>query len=254
MTKWFDGKVSLVTGGASGIGKATALAFAREGARTVISDVDFGGGQETVRMIEDSGGEAVFIKADVTSSEEVEALVGEAVQTYGQLDCAFNNAGLERELTNPDERHSEETFQSVIDANLRGVWLCMKYEIAQMLEQGSGAIVNTSSVAGLVGIPNQPIYVASKHAVSGLTKSVAVEYADRGIRINAVCPGLVDTPLMDRIYASNPELKAQADSWQPIGRTAQPEEIAEAVIWLCSDKASFVVGHMMTVDGGLVVR
>ena len=254
MTKWFDGKVSLVTGGASGIGKATALAFAREGARTVISDVDFGGGQETVRMIEDSGGEAVFIKADVTSSEEVEALVDKAVQTYGQLDCAFNNAGLERELTNPDERHSEETFQSVIDANLKGVWLCMKYEISQMLEQGSGAIVNTSSVAGLVGIPNQPIYVASKHAVSGLTKSVAVEYADRGIRINAVCPGLVDTPLMDRIYASNPELKAQADSWQPIGRTAQPEEIAEAVIWLCSDKASFVVGHMMTVDGGLVVR
>ena len=254
MTKWFEGKVALVTGGASGIGRATALAFAREGAKVIVSDVDVDGGDETVRMIKNSGGEATFVKADVSISDEVEALVRQAVETYGQLDCAFNNAGLEREFTNPDERHAEETFQSVIDINLKGVWLCMKYEIVQMLEQGSGAIVNTSSIAGLVGISGQPIYVASKHAVSGLTKSVAVEYADRGIRINAVCPGLVDTPLMERIYASNPELKAEADSWQPIGRTAQPEEIAEAVIWLCSDKASFVVGHMMTIDGGLVVR
>ena len=254
MAKWFEGKVALVTGGASGIGRATALAFAREGARTVVSDVDVEGGGETVRIIEDSGGEATFVKADVTVADEVEALVRQTVDTYGRLDCAFNNAGLERELTNPDRRYSEDTFDTVIDTNLKSVWLCMKREIAQMLEQGSGAIVNTSSVAGLVGIPSQPIYVASKHAVSGLTKSIAVEFADRGIRINAVCPGLVDTPLMDRIYASNPEMKAQADSWQPIGRTAQPEEIAEAVIWLCSDKASFVVGHMMTVDGGLVVR
>ena len=254
MEKWFAGKVALVTGGASGIGRATALAFAREGARTVISDVDADGGEETVRTIKDSGGEATFVKADVTSSDEVEALVHQTVEAYGRLDCAFNNAGLEREFTNPDDRHAEETFHSVIDTNLKGVWLCMKYEISQMLEQGSGAIVNTSSIAGLVGLAGQPIYVASKHAVSGLTKSIAVEYADRGIRINAVCPGLVDTPLMDRIYASNPELKAEADSWQPIGRIAQPEEIAEAVIWLCSDRASFVVGHMLTIDGGLVVR
>ena len=256
MTKWFEGKVALVTGGASGIGRATALAFAREGAKVIVSDVDVDVVVvvETVLMIRNSGGEATFVKADVSISDEVEALVRQAVETYGQLDCVFNNAGLEREFTNPDERHAEETFQSVIDVNLKGVWLCMKYEIAQMLEQGSGAIVNTSSIAGLVGISGQPIYVASKHAVSGLTKSVAVEYADRGIRINAVCPGLVDTPLMERIYASNPKLKAEADSWQPIGRTAQPEEIAEAVIWLCSDKASFVVGHMMTIDGGLVVR
>ena len=254
MAKWFDDRVALVTGGSSGIGRATALAFAREGARTVVSDVDIDGGEETVRIIEDSGGEATFVKADVTSADDVEALVNATVEAYGRLDCAFNNAGLEREMTNPDARHSQATFDTVIDANLKGVWLCMKQEIQQMLEQGSGAIVNTSSVAGLVGIPNQPIYVSSKHAVSGLTKSMAVEYADRGIRINAVCPGLVDTPLMDRIYASNPDLKAQAGSWQPIGRTARPEEIAEAVIWLCSDKASFVVGHMMTVDGGLVVR
>ena len=254
MSVWFAGKVALVTGGASGIGRATALAFAREGAKTVVSDIDSDGGHETVHMIEDSGGEATFVPADVTMSHEVEALVDRAVGAYGRLDCAFNNAGLERELTNPDGRFDEETFQSVIDANLKGVWLCMKHEIVQMVEQGSGAIVNTSSVAGLVGIPDQPIYVASKHAVSGLTKSAAVEYAGRGIRINAVCPGLVNTPLMERIYASNPDLKSEADSWQPIGRIAQPEEIAEAVIWLCSDKASFVVGHMLTIDGGLVVR
>ena len=254
MSGWFAGKVALVTGGASGIGRATALAFAREGAKTVVSDIDADGGHETVHMIEDSGGEATFVPADVTMSHEVEALVDRAVGAYGRLDCAFNNAGLERELTNPGGRFDEETFQSVIDANLKGVWLCMKHEIVQMVEQGSGAIVNTSSVAGLVGIPDQPIYVASKHAVSGLTKSAAVEYAGRGIRINAVCPGLVNTPLMERIYASNPDLKSEADSWQPIGRIAQPEEIAEAVIWLCSDKASFVVGHMLTIDGGLVVR
>ena len=254
MTEWFVGKVALVTGSASGIGRATAVAFAREGADTVVSDVDVEGGDETVRMIKNSGGEATFIKADVSLSAEVEALVQKTVETYGRLDCAFNNAGLEREITNPEERHAEETFQSLIDTNLKGIWLCMKYEIPQMLEQGSGAIVNSSSVAGLVGIPDQPIYVASKHGVSGMTKSAAVEYADRGIRINAVCPGLVKTPLMDRIYESNPELEAESDSWQPIGRVGQPEEIAEAVIWLCSNKASFVVGHMMTVDGGLVVR
>ena len=254
MPKWFVGKVALVTGGASGIGRATALAFAREGAKTVASDVDVEGGDETVCMIKNSGGEATFVKADVSLSDEVEVLVHKTVETYGQLDCAFNNAGLEREYSNPDERYAEETFQSVIDTNLKGVWLCMKYEIPQMLEQGFGAIVNTSSVAGLVGVPHQPIYVASKHGVSGMTKSAAVEYADRGIRINAVCPGLINTPLLDRIHASNPDMKAEADSWQPIGRPGQPEEIAEAVIWLCSDKASFVVGHMMTIDGGLVAR
>ena len=254
MTGWFVGKVALVTGGASGIGRATALAFAREGAKTVVSDVDVEGGDETVRMIHEFGGDAIFVKADVSLSDDVEALVNRTVETHGQLDCAFNNAGREIELSNPDERYAEETFQTVIETNLKGVWLCMKYEIPQMLKQGGGAIVNSSSVAGLVGIPKQPIYVASKHGVSGMTKSTAVEYAHKGIRINAVCPGLIDTPLMERIYASNSGLREEADSWQPIGRPGKPEEIAEAVIWLCSDKASFVVGHMMTVDGGLVVR
>ncbi|AWT60152.1 MAG: 2,5-dichloro-2,5-cyclohexadiene-1,4-diol dehydrogenase [Candidatus Moanabacter tarae] len=254
MKEWFAGNVALVTGSASGIGRATALAFAREGAKTVVSDMYEKGAGETVNMIEDFGGEATFVRADVTVSDEVKVLIRKTIETYGRLDFAFNNAGIEREISNPDQRHAEETFQTLIDTNLKGAWLCMKYQIPQMLEQGSGAIVNSSSVAGLVGIPDQPIYVASKHGVAGLTKSAAVEYAGRGIRINAVCPGLVNTPLMDRIYASNPDLKAEADSWQPIGRVGKPEEIAEAVIWLCSDKASFVIGHMMTVDGGLVVQ
>ena len=177
-----------------------------------------------------------------------------AVAAYGRLDCAFNNAGLEREYTRPPERFSEEAFRATIDTNVRGVWLCMKYEIEQMSEQGSGAIVNSSSIAGLVGIPRQPVYVASKHAVSGMTKSTAVEFAERGIRINAVAPGLVDTPLMERIYASNPDLRAEADDWQPIGRPGKPEEIAEAVVWLLSDRASYVLGHVMAVDGGFVAR
>lgn len=254
MAELLTGKVALVTGSASGIGRATALAFAREGARTVVSDVDVAGGGETVGMIESASGEAIFVRADVTAEEEVAALLQATVAAYGQIDCAFNNAGLEREYTRPGERFTEETFQSTVDTNLRGVWLCMKYEIEQMLEQGFGAIVNSSSIAGLVGIPRQPIYVASKHAVAGMTRSAAVEYADRGIRINAVAPGLVDTPLMERIYASNPEMREEADSWQPIGRPAKPEEIAEAVVWLCSDRASYVVGHIMAVDGGFVAQ
>ena len=254
MAELLTGKVALVTGSASGIGRATALAFAREGARTVVSDVDVAGGGETVGMIESASGEAIFVRADVTAEEEVAALLQATVAAYGQIDCAFNNAGLEREYTRPDERFTEETFQSTVDTNLKGVWLCMKYEIEQMLEQGFGAIVNSSSIAGLVGIPRQPIYVASKHAVAGMTRSAAVEYADRGIRINAVAPGLVDTPLMERIYASNPEMREEADSWQPIGRPAKPEEIAEAVVWLCSDRASYVVGHIMAVDGGFVAQ
>ncbi len=254
MAELLAGKVALVTGSASGIGRATALACAREGARTVVSDVDEEGGGETVAMIENAAGEAIFVRADVTDEQEVAALIQATVAAYGKLDCAFNNAGLEREYTHPPERFSEEAFQSTIDTNVRGVWLCMKYEIEQMTEQGSGAIVNSSSIAGLVGIPRQPVYVASKHAVSGMTKSTAVEFAERGIRINAVAPGLVDTPLMERIYASNPDLREEADSWQPIGRPGKPEEIAEAVVWLLSDRASYVLGHVMAVDGGFVAQ
>lgn len=254
MSELLTGKVALVTGSASGIGRAAALTCAREGARTVVSDIDDEGGGETVAMIERAGGEAAFVKADVTDEKEVAALIQASVSAFGRLDCAFNNAGLEREYTHPPERFSEETFQATIDTNVRGVWLCMKYEIEQMTEQRSGAIVNSASIAGLVGIPRQPIYVASKHAVAGMTKSAAVEFADRGVRINAVAPGLVDTPLMERIYASNPDLHAEANDWQPIGRPGKPEEIAEAVAWLLSDRASYVLGHIMAVDGGFVAR
>ena len=254
MAGWFDGKVALVTGGGSGIGRATALAFAREQAKVVVSDVHVGRGKETARIIEDSGGQAVFVKADVSVETEVEAIVGQAVETYGRLDCAHNNAGVEREYTDPDMRYSEETWSRTIDTNLKGIWLCLKYELPEMQKQGGGAIVNTSSVAGLVGVSEQPIYVASKHGVVGITKSVALEYADKGIRVNAVCPGLIRTRLMDQIHQAHPELEAEQDQWQPIGRIGTPEEVAEAVIWLCSEKASFVVGHMLVVDGGLTAR
>ena len=254
MAGWFDGKVALVTGAASGIGRATALAFAREKARVVVSDVHVDHGEETARMIGDSGGQAVFVKTDVSLETEVEALVARAVETWGRLDCAHNNAGVEREYTDPDMRYSEETWSRTIDTNLKGVWLCMKYELREMQKQGDGAIVNTSSVAGLVGVPEQPIYVASKHGVAGITKAVALEYADKGIRVNAVCPGLVRTRLMEQIHQAHPELESEQDQWQPIGRVGTPEEIAEAVIWLCSDKASFVVGHTMVVDGGMTAQ
>ena len=250
MVKSLDGKTALVTGASYGLGMSTAFAFAKEGAKTIVSDIDEDGGAETVGMIREIGGECAFVKADVTKPDEVEALIHQTIDMYGSLDCAFNNAGLEKELTDPTRRFEESTFQSIIDTNLKSVWLCMKYEIDQMLIQGSGTIVNSSSIAGLNGIPQQPIYVASKHAVAGLTKANAIAYAKQGIRINAVCPGLIATPLMDRIWTSNPEWKAEANNFQPIGRPGQPEEIADAVIWLCSDKASFVVGHMLTIDGG----
>ena len=254
MTEWFEGKVALVTGGGSGIGRATALAFAREKARVVVSDIDVKSGEETANMIARTGGEAIFIKADVSIATEVEALVAKAVETYGRLDCAHNNAGIELEFSVPDRRNDEETWDRVIDVNLKGVWLCMKYEIPQMLIQGGGAIVNTSSVAGLVGNVKQPAYVASKHGVTGLTKATALEYAKEGVRVNAVCPGVVDTPLVDRIVDSNPELTDEMSDWQPVGRLGTPEEVAEAVVWLCSDAASFVTGHNMAVDGAFVAR
>ena len=254
MAGWLEGKVALVTGGGTGIGRATALAYAREEAKVVVSDLDVDSGEATANKINEAGGESTFVQSDASKEEEIEALVAEVVSTYGRLDCAFNNAGIERELTFPDQRYSQETLDSVIEVNLKGVWLCMKHEVPQMIKQGGGAIVNTSSIAGLVGVAGQPIYVASKHGVSGLTKAMAVEHAAKGVRINAVCPGLIRTDLMERIYKANPALRGEANSWQPIGRVGEPEEIAEAVVWLSSDKASFVVGHTMTIDGGLVAQ
>jgi NAD(P)-dependent dehydrogenase (short-subunit alcohol dehydrogenase family) len=244
-------KVALVTGGSAGIGRAAALAFAREGAKVVVADVQVAGGQETVRLIGDAGGEAVFVRTDVASPAEVQALVEQAVQRYGRLDCAFNNAGIEGTLA-PTAECSEENWNRTLEINLKGVWLCMKAEIAQMLKQGGGAIVNTASVAGLVGFQNLPAYCASKGGVVQLTRTAALEYAKMGIRINAVCPGVIRTAMVERVTGGNPQTEAQFVAMEPVGRMGTPEEVAAAVVWLCSDAASFVTGHPMVVDGGLV--
>ena len=246
-------KVALVTGGGSGIGRASALTFAREGAKVVVSDVVVEAGEETVQLIKNADGEAVFIKADVAQASAVEALIAKAVEAYGRLDCAHNNAGIEGNSAKLAD-YDEADWDRVIAINLTGVWLCMKYEIPQMLQQGSGAIVNTSSVAGLLGFRTGSAYVASKHGVLGLTKTAALEYAKSGIRVNAVCPGAIDTPMMGRITDHRPHRAAKMAAGEPVGRMGTPQEIAEAVVWLCSDAASFVTGHPMTVDGGLVAQ
>ncbi len=248
-----EGKVVLVTGAGSGIGRATALVFAREGAKVVVSDIVVAGGQETVQQIAATGGEAIFVRADVSKAADVEALVTQTVETYGRLDCAFNNAGIEGGVK-PTIDCTEEEFDRTIAVNLTGVWLCMKYEIQQMLSQGGGAIVNTASVAGLVGFPGLPDYVASKHGVVGLTKTAALEYAKSGIRVNAVCPGVIQTPMVERGAQLSPGFDELAVSMEPVGRFGQPAEVGEAVVWLCSDAASFVTGHPMVVDGGLVAQ
>ena len=248
-----EGKVALVTGASSGIGRAAALAFSREGAKVVTADVDVEGGMETVRTIQDAGGEAVFVRSDVSKAAEVEALISKAVETYGRLDCAYNNAGIEGTM-GPTADCTEENWDRVIGTNLKGMWLCMKYEIPEMLTRGSGAIVNVSSIAGLVGIQGRVAYAASKHGVAGLTKAAALEYAQAGIRINAVCPGIIRTPMLERPLAQRPELEATLIAQVPVGRIGTPEEIAEAVVWLCSDAASFVTGHTMMVDGGYVAQ
>jgi NAD(P)-dependent dehydrogenase (short-subunit alcohol dehydrogenase family) len=252
-----EGKVALVTGGASGIGRATALTFAREGAKLVIADLNEDGGQQAVHLIKKNGGEAIFVKTDVTQAMAVEALISKAIETYGRLDCAHNNAGISGAGISGDLRmltaeYPEERWHQVIAINLTGVWLCMKYEIPQMLYQGGGAIVNTASVAGLVGSAGLSAYVASKHGVVGLTKTAALEYAQQGIRINGVCPGLIQTP-MTASALRDPALQAQITA-RPMGRVGNPEEVAEVVVWLCSDAASFVTGHTMTVDGGMVAQ
>jgi NAD(P)-dependent dehydrogenase (short-subunit alcohol dehydrogenase family) len=248
-------KVALVTGGASGIGRATALAFAREGAKLVIADMNAEGAEQTVHMITENGGDATFVHVNVTRAAEVEAMIGKAVQTYGRLDCAHNNAGVASRPRVVLHELPEESWDRVIDINLKGVWLCMKYEITQMLQQGGGAIVNTASIMGLVGSWSRSgAYNASKHGVLGLTKSAALEYAKSGIRVNAVCPGYIRTPLIAQTLSSHPEMEAEIVSRHPVGRMGEPEEIAEAVVWMCSDAASFVTGHAMTVDGGYVAQ
>jgi NAD(P)-dependent dehydrogenase (short-subunit alcohol dehydrogenase family) len=248
-----DGKIALVTGAGSGIGRATALVFAREGAKVVVADVVVDGGEETVRQIKAAGGEALFVKADMAKAAEVEAMVQKAVTTYGRLDCAHNNAGIEG-ATGKTADYREEDWDRVIRVNLTGVWFCMKYEISQMLKQGGGAIVNTASDAGLLGVPQMPAYVASKHGVVGLTKTAALEYAKSGIRVNAVCPGVIKTPMVERITGQRAGRAERMAAAEPVGRMGKPEEIAEAVVWLCSEAASFVTGLPMSVDGGIAAQ
>lgn len=252
MVEQFLGKVVLLTGGSSGIGRASALAFAREGAKVVVADVGVEGGEETVSKIEAAGGEAIFVKTDVSKATEVKALVKKTIETYGALHCAFNNAGVEG-VSSSTAACTEDNWDRVIDINLKGVWLCMKYEIPYMREQGSGVILNMSSVAGLSScVQRFPAYTASKHGVIGLTKAAAVEYAKSGIRINALCPGFTYTPMVENKIQQNSELKELLTSRVPVGRLGTLEEIVEAAVWLCSDTASFVTGHAMVVDGGLV--
>ena len=246
------GKVVIVTGGSSGIGKATAIAFAREGAKVVVASRREKEGQETVKQVQSAGSEGFFIKTDVSKETDVSAMVEKTIATYGHLDYAFNNAGIEQ-IPTPLVEQTEETFDQIMEINVKGVWLCMKHQIPQMLVSGGGAIVNMSSISGMIGASGLPIYVASKHAVLGLTKSVALEYAKEGIRINAVCPGMIETDLLDRVFA-NQEVKERLIAMHPIGRVGKPEEIAEAVVWLCSDKASFVTGQSLPLDGGYVAQ
>ena len=253
MAGCLDGKVALITGAGSGIGRASALTCAREGAKVIVADIVVEGGEETVQLVKNAGGEASFIKVDVSNAAGVEAMISKVVETYGRIDCAHNNAGIEGQVA-PTDEYSEEMFSRVIAINLTGVWLCMKYEIPHMLKQGSGAIVNTASGAGLVGVAGMSAYVASKHGVVGLTKTAALEYAKSGIRVNAVCPGIIQTPMIERIANEQPQLGEAFVAAEPIGRTGRPEEIAESVVWLCSDAASFVTGHAMSVDGGFVAQ
>ena len=251
--KEFDGKVALVTGGGSGIGRATALAFVREGAKVVIADRNAQRGEKIVSTIRDAGGIASFRRTNVSVAAEMEALVDYTMKTYGRLDLAFNNAGIEGDVK-PLVDQTEANFDAVMDINVKGVWLSMKYEIARMLEQGGGAIVNSSSVAGVTGFPGIGIYAASKHAVIGLTKTAALEYSAQGIRINAVNPAAIDTEMIDRLTDGLNMKKEELSTLHPIGRLGRAEEVAEAVLWLCSDRASFVTGHSLMVDGGFTAR
>ena len=244
-----SGRVALVTGGSSGIGRATALTFAREGARISVADLDEEGGEETVRIVKDGGGEAFFVGTDVSKAIDAEAMVSRTVDAYGRLDCAFNNAGAYGEVGTLMHEYPEDVWDTTIDINLKGVWLGMKYQIIQMLKQGRGAIVNTSSGAGLRGGATAA-YVASKHGVIGLTKTAALECAPNGVRVNVVCPNSIMTPMTELVRAGEPEGEERSLPRTPVGRFGTAEEVAETVVWLCSDAASFVTGHVMAVDGG----
>jgi NAD(P)-dependent dehydrogenase (short-subunit alcohol dehydrogenase family) len=249
----FQGKVAIVTGGTSGIGRATALAYAKQGAKVVVAGRRPAEGEETVRLIRKQGGDGFFVPTDVAQDSQVRNLVGRTLEHFGRLDFAFNNAGIEQAPT-PFLEQRETTFDQVMDINVKGVWLSMRYEIPAMLKTGGGAIVNTSSALGVVAFAGVEIYVASKHAVIGLTKSAALEYAKKGIRVNAVLPAVIETDMFNRFAGEKPEARAAMAALHPIGRIGTPDEIADAVIWLSSDRSSFVTGHSLLVDGGLTAQ
>jgi NAD(P)-dependent dehydrogenase (short-subunit alcohol dehydrogenase family) len=254
----FAGKVVLVTGGSSGLGRATAIAFAAAGATVAIADIADAGGHETVAMIEQAGEAGLYIHADMRSETDIENMVAETAARFGRLDFAYNNAGISGSAA-PDEFWDSAIFDDTFAINARGVYLCMKYEVAQLLKQegdGSGfrgAIVNTASVAGMTG-SGHPSYNGSKHAVIGITKNVAMRYATQGIRVNAVCPGAIDTPMVQNVTARNPENAKLIARLHPMNRIGQPNEVADAVLFLCSARASFITGHPLAVDGGTLAR
>ncbi len=252
MIKNFAGKVALITGAASGLGRATALLFAEHGAKVIVSDITIDGGHETVKMIQDKGGDATFIECNVANEESVNTLISKTVETYGRLDYGINNAGIGGIWT-ATHKYPTDNFEKVMAINTTGVFMCMRAELEVMTKQGSGAIVNVSSVAGLSGFPNNVAYAASKHAVVGMTKSAGLEYAKKGIRVNAVCPVFTITPLVTGMFdVIGDDMKDKLEASIPMKRFGKPEEIADAIVWLCSDASSFITGHALPIDGGIM--
>ncbi len=251
MEKIFQNKIAFVTGAAFGIGRATAIAFASRGANVVLAD--WIEDNTTLNEIKKMGGNAIFAKCDVSKGSDIERTLNESVNKFGRVDFAVNNAGIEGQNAVTHEC-TEQNWDKTISINLKGLWLCMKSELPIMLKQGNGAIVNVASIAGLIGFPGLPAYVVSKHGVIGLTKTAALEYAKQGIRINAVCPGVIKTEMIDRVTGKDKLVEKQYEDMEPVGRMGKPEEVAEAIVWLCSDAASFITGHALNVDGGWLAK